>query len=1096
MVNGPGQLQPRVTTVGQIRRQREEQERRAREVQQQQRQLQEQQRQQTELRRFLNQKLEQIARDRAVVVARKDVILAKKSTAQSKEDRRELNIEINAFSAERRATDRLLKQSEQFVIEVGEARRFLSDVARSKRTSGRAEFEAIRTRERIKVRIKAGEFGQDIKTVRQLESAITKARAQEREALRRRLTPSQVSAITRIPPRTVKIQQRQVRESEQDITRRQLIQAIRRPGDVLVTPRPTLEVVSTVPRPSPVDQFLIGAGAIITPAVSPIRGIQQTFRRFKISQKLAVNLQKQEQRIEEFVLRRSQPGVLSQQEVNRQIGSNVTLLNQNIDSLTTESKKFESDVNTFNKEFGDKELSQRQFDLATRTRQDLLDKASVLEDTKARLTSQAAQIQRFEEVELGKRRAISLPSKVAVATFKLPSQLVFGVAAAGAALIQEPGAAGIAAIAGITALPGEIARAPVETGIEIIGGTLLASSAASAISRALGSVGRVRTRTRIKPRIRQSIDISDAVQVGELAGGLKRFRVRGRIVTEAINPRTKARLELITTDTLSDVIVARTKQGALRAAVESAAISVRKGSLRRFSVKEPKLTVKATASRARGEITFTPVEDAQRLIRGIGESRIRQEAVIRLRATQRGVTTRVTRPIARPTERALQQTLTRTLGPTQVTRVGRRGAVTLAGVQEPFISAFITDVSPVTRRVRGFTREVTFRGGELLGELPRVGPRVERIRPTVRRPSVEPTGIPERGFSVGKVFTPKELTFKLGEFESSVLGRRISPRPVIAKRRPRVNLFERLETEIRRQQRKPETPRQLSAELQQSLVSTGPAAAVAAEAQVRALASSISRQVGRQRVRVRDRVSPATRIGQRTAQAVVPALSVKQIQRVSQRQEALLLQVQRPSISQITAQTTKLAQVQRAIPALASIAAPTAPAPAPRITGAPTIRIPLAPRAPVVKVPLFPSISDQTESLFIPKGTKGFDVFGVSKATKPRLRRKIKLNVDPVTEQDALNLGAFAVDNSISARFNIRKTKGTPRPLRNLAAINYFNQNRDKFRRFKRRKGKKIALKNTFIERRGRRLDTIGETNQIKIARFKQRRQKPLGQFF
>ncbi len=101
-------------------------------------------------------------------------------------------------------------------------------------------------------------------------------------------------------------------------------------------------------------------------------------------------------------------------------------------------------------------------------------------------------------------------------------------------------------------------------------------------------------------------------------------------------------------------------------------------------------------------------------------------------------------------------------------------------------------------------------------------------------------------------------------------------------------------------------------------------------------------------------------------------------------------------------------------------------------------------------------------------------------------KRKIASNL---TRKRALDFGSFVSDNTIAAQFRIKKSKGKIKRTPIPTPQNYFNFNRSKFRSFKIRKGKRIPLKNRFIEKRNRRLDTIGENQQITAARFlKQRR--------
>lgn len=97
----------------------------------------------------------------------------------------------------------------------------------------------------------------------------------------------------------------------------------------------------------------------------------------------------------------------------------------------------------------------------------------------------------------------------------------------------------------------------------------------------------------------------------------------------------------------------------------------------------------------------------------------------------------------------------------------------------------------------------------------------------------------------------------------------------------------------------------------------------------------------------------------------------------------------------------------------------------------------------------------------------------------------IKINKSPITKTQSLNLGADVTDHSLANTFFIKKTQRKAKPPKLVIRSNYFKITRGKFRDFKIRKGKKIPLKNKFIERRGiARLDTIQEVNRIQADRY------------
>ena len=111
------------------------------------------------------------------------------------------------------------------------------------------------------------------------------------------------------------------------------------------------------------------------------------------------------------------------------------------------------------------------------------------------------------------------------------------------------------------------------------------------------------------------------------------------------------------------------------------------------------------------------------------------------------------------------------------------------------------------------------------------------------------------------------------------------------------------------------------------------------------------------------------------------------------------------------------------------------------------------------------------------KKRQGYNVQALSKG------KWVSLNKKPLSRSSALGRGSRATDNTTSARFRIRKTKGKVSPVRD----DYFSKNKNKFRPYKIRKGKAKKLHNEFIEKRdgGFRLDTLGEKQGLSLAKLK-----------
>lgn len=146
----------------------------------------------------------------------------------------------------------------------------------------------------------------------------------------------------------------------------------------------------------------------------------------------------------------------------------------------------------------------------------------------------------------------------------------------------------------------------------------------------------------------------------------------------------------------------------------------------------------------------------------------------------------------------------------------------------------------------------------------------------------------------------------------------------------------------------------------------------------------------------------------------------------------------------------------------------------------------LTTRTPTTTIPLtLLTPMPSGEETFASRGDAGHDVYVRREATKKGKSRWEKLNTFPLNEKDAKDVLAYAVDNSISAQGEIRKTRGKAKDIEAEGITDYFNLFRDKFRDFQVRGGVKQPLKNRYIENRNSRLDTLGEQKEINIAKIK-----------
>ncbi len=135
---------------------------------------------------------------------------------------------------------------------------------------------------------------------------------------------------------------------------------------------------------------------------------------------------------------------------------------------------------------------------------------------------------------------------------------------------------------------------------------------------------------------------------------------------------------------------------------------------------------------------------------------------------------------------------------------------------------------------------------------------------------------------------------------------------------------------------------------------------------------------------------------------------------------------------------------------------------------------------PKIPVPIlfdFPE-KDKKRRIIRAKLDMGWNVFAKSKG------KKKKVNENPIGLDNALDLGSWVVDNSLSAEFSLQKTRKQAKKPNIIVPNNYWKTNQNKFRNFRKKQGKIIPLKNIFIEKQNRRLDTRGEINRITTDRL------------
>jgi len=94
--------------------------------------------------------------------------------------------------------------------------------------------------------------------------------------------------------------------------------------------------------------------------------------------------------------------------------------------------------------------------------------------------------------------------------------------------------------------------------------------------------------------------------------------------------------------------------------------------------------------------------------------------------------------------------------------------------------------------------------------------------------------------------------------------------------------------------------------------------------------------------------------------------------------------------------------------------------------------------------------------------------------------------LNPLTKTKARDLGAYITDTTLGATYKIKKTTKDAQKPRLKVPKGYAIKTKHKFRDYKIVKGKRKQMENTWIEKKNKRLDTLGEINKVQVlARIK-----------
>jgi len=137
-------------------------------------------------------------------------------------------------------------------------------------------------------------------------------------------------------------------------------------------------------------------------------------------------------------------------------------------------------------------------------------------------------------------------------------------------------------------------------------------------------------------------------------------------------------------------------------------------------------------------------------------------------------------------------------------------------------------------------------------------------------------------------------------------------------------------------------------------------------------------------------------------------------------------------------------------------------------------------KPPKLKVPKFAFKRKKSREILKKEKSEPYELWIKSKG------KYVKVGKKPFpSKQRAEDVGAYFTDISLPAQFKVKKSKKKPSVKEQfLIPPNYFRREGfGKFRSYQIRKGKKIPLKNIYIEKRNRRLDTRGEVQKIHLAK-------------
>lgn len=410
------------------------------------------------------------------------------------------------------------------------------------------------------------------------------------------------------------------------------------------------------------------------------------------------------------------------EDLEKEFNKDVNRFNRKVDNLST-------DVKDFNKKYGDRELELEEFNKARLEEQKLRKRQEQIEAEAERFGGEkifigGAKTPFQKEVDIGRKKVLK-KYEASKKKFNLKgvrqniAGAITGIATLPTTVLKaelQPLKTAKSPFKPFTkkgreslrVSQKELERTAKEDPFRLTGqvaGTLIATEVASAgLLKALRKTKVVTTKTRIKPKVAQSFNVEKVVKVGE-----NQYKAKGKLITTLKDPKTNKVLERIKTQTFTDTVVATTERGAVKTFSETFAQSLRRGGLR-HSKKEPKVTLNIKETKAQGEITFIPDDDAvEGVVKGAGEGVIAEVGEKKFGLGIKGNVgefffkqVKRRKPKKQPT---ISNVIIKNLGEPKPAEI-RKGAIIVRGKKQKGVAKSLTDIGEGDELIRA--KDISF----------------------------------------------------------------------------------------------------------------------------------------------------------------------------------------------------------------------------------------------------------------------------------------------------------------------------------------------------------------------------------------------------